>query len=432
MKNRQKIIDINIIYIFIVCVIFILAVITLVAKIGIKESLFGFKVNVESNIPDLLNSAIGLPVTVVSALLALTLAKIAYEITEKEFKRDNSILFLEKEENLDKIFSNIAISISRIIDMSESYCDLYIELSIRLGEIDPDNPEHISEETLYKNFYNSVRCGLNNSGYFDELRSLEMSLMLVQSNSLLRTYFEKRNIIPNEAIRAIRNWGALPDLGDKSDSYKGKALYKLIHTHMNLMLFKGQSSFYLDYASKDVNIDPLRFSLVFFGCQFFSHTYVFYEITNADCERKYNKEAYEMQMSIDKKESQYESVYEALGRTKEEYIAGEQAENEAYGIKQQCLKFNGVNILYGLMLAIPTSTEICRIIKEYLPIEYDQFNNNSNPSDIIKDELGTMKAIICDHNIAPEMFIKETRKTESKNIAMIRNHYNLRPLAEKL
>jgi len=145
-----------------------------------------------SSIPDIFNSIIGIPITVAGTLLALTLAKVAYEITEKEFNRDNLLIFTEKYENYYKSFSGISISINKIVYLSSYFFHEYEILMMNMAQADRYGDD---TKDYYGEFYKHLKSELNICGFFEELKKLEEYFTLLQSQPVLSSFFEKKVVI---------------------------------------------------------------------------------------------------------------------------------------------------------------------------------------------------------------------------------------------
>jgi len=402
-------------------IIFILSIVSFIfIYIGIVQfkSYLPSQIKLEyiTNIPDFLNSIVSIPITLAGTLLALILAKVAYEITIKEVNRDNLILATDKYSEYYNIFATFALNLHKVIDNSSLFFDDFDEMT----QMDRGDHQDHEDHDFYTVFYTSIKNKLNDSDFFYDLKQLENSIILIQSNSILSSFIESSMADSDikEILKSIRGWGNIPGSYGDSDKIKGERLFEIISLFTKRMSFDEGNSLIKNIDFYDSNIDFDKFPFIFFGSQLFKNKAVFYDVPRTHYDNEYKKYLEFLKKDPD--------AFIPDIRNIDDFIKYSGCEDKSYGSKYLYLELYGLNILHNLLNLIPSEEALKILILENYDLDsniFDKITTNA-PSNIIDTEKKIISTIISSSDEKEKTPIGIIREDAMKNnIKILRNHY---------
>lgn len=383
-----------------------------------------------SNLSDVINTFIGLPIAFSGTLLALFLALNAYNLSKENSirdtlsairdnlsaerealstKRDNLTLFYAKYGETSKLFTTISLRLSRLISLSDAIVPPFKKLQETISRAknnadydaehdaehdadydDPNRYETAEINSAYTDFFQTISYKLHSSDFMKELKALEEDFIKLLTDPVASHLFTsklKKSSL-SSIISSIRGWGSIisTSSGNFTSRQLGKDLFNHLHSKSLVELYiytlqskNNKEKNYLNAMAENDRavIDTESLSLVFFSSLLDSR-----EISSAVL----NNEDFKNLTYAD------EQLSSAARLAKGKDIADSTRERKRFE------KLNGIHMLKDIINAIPSNKELAEKYAEAISIEEPELTVvttiGTNPKTILEDEIKRLDMLL--------------------------------------
>lgn len=355
-----------------------------------------------SNLSDVLNTIVGLPIAIAGTILAFYLALTAYNLTRGEIKRDNIKMFNERYGEASGLFVNIAMRITRLLSLSDAA--MYEYQNIYTKQHDADHLYAVQYKNTdlsedYKSFFTMTKNELVRVGFINELQNLEDDFVKLMTDPIASKIFldKMTNYSIPQVVSALRGWGNIVQLETKyvTPSQIGYELFCLLSRQPYRQAFsfddehlnRHESSFITAKIELgELIIDPKHFAIIFFAALLDVRDFTSEALTEID---------YKSLINDNNWEDSGIPIEQQLDAAKLDAI-------EARMIKRVEIH-SGVTMLLEIISAIPSSEKIASSIANSIGLEESDMvkyaHDKTNPEAVLIEEINTLKRLMKMHNL---------------------------------